>query len=245
MRRLEVDNVKPNPTASDTDARNQPVYGITEAARYLRLPPTTLASWVRGQSYKSHGYARKFRVVIELPDPKVPLLSFLNFVEAHVLAALRRKHNVALPKVRTALDFVSRELKIDHPLANVRFETDGIDLFVQHLGGLVSASQQGQIAMRSVLEAYLKRVERDTDGRAVRLFLFTRTGGDESRDPKIIVVDPSIAFGRPVIARRAVATSVVAERYRAGEGTKELADDYGCKPEEIEEAVRCEFAQAA
>lgn len=198
-----------------------------------------------GQSYKSGGQARKFRAVIALPDRKQPLLSFFNLVEAHVLAALRRKHHLALPQIRKALEFVAKKFDIAHPLANALFETDGINLFVQHLGQLVSATEQGQIAMREVISAYLKRVERDTDGRAIRLFLFTRTGGDEARDPKIIVVDPSIAFGRPVIARRAVATSVVAERYRAGEGTKELADDYGCKPEEIEEAVRCEFAQAA
>jgi hypothetical protein len=38
---------------------------------------------------------------------------------------------------------------------------------------------------------------------------------------------------------------LVAERYKAGESVNELADDYGCKRRDIEEAVRCELALAA
>ena len=59
------------------------------------------------------------------------------------------------------------------------------------------------------------------------------------------MIDPWLAFGRPAIAAQGVATDIVAERYRAGERMDSLADDYGCGREEIEEAVRCEFALAA
>jgi len=39
--------------------------------------------------------------------------------------------------------------------------------------------------------------------------------------------------------------SIVAERYKAGESIDELAQDYGCERNYVEEAVRCELAIAA
>jgi uncharacterized protein (DUF433 family) len=41
-----------------------------------------------------------------------------------------------------------------------------------------------------------------------------------------------------------IATAVIAERYKAGESVDELADDYGRKRLEIEEAIRCELHAA-
>lgn len=237
--------MKPS-SPSSADAREQPAYGITEAARYLRIPATTLSAWARGQDYVTKGgSAKQFKPVIELPNPGEPLLSFVNLVEAHVLTALRRQHRVALPKVRAALDYVHQQMGVEHPLANARFQTDGVDLFVQQFGALVLASERGQVAMSAVISAHLRRVEHDTSGRAIQLYPFVRSGEGKPDDPKIIVIDPFLAFGRPAIAARGVATDIIAERYRAGEGMDELADDYGCERKEIEEAVRCEFAIAA
>jgi uncharacterized protein (DUF433 family) len=36
----------------------------------------------------------------------------------------------------------------------------------------------------------------------------------------------------------------VAERFKAGESADELANDYGCAREKIEEAIRCELSLA-
>jgi len=62
---------------------------------------------------------------------------------------------------------------------------------------------------------------------------------------KLIVIDPTISFGRPSIMGTGIATAIVAERYKAGESVDELAEDYGCERNNIEEAVRCELALAA
>jgi hypothetical protein len=43
-------------------------------------------------------------------------LSFLNLVEARVLASIRLVHNASLLKVREALDYVKSDFKIDCPL---------------------------------------------------------------------------------------------------------------------------------
>jgi uncharacterized protein (DUF433 family) len=122
-------------------------------------------------------------------------------------------------------------------------DTDGKHLFVRKYGSLINASKQGQGAMEAVLEAHLRRIERDEQGLAVRLFPFTRKSTEDA--PRIIAIDPLVAFGRPVIAGSRIPTSDVADRFKAGESPSDLAYDYGREQAEIEEAIRCELGAAA
>src|SRR5271169_6073906 len=156
------------------DAREEPAYTIPEAAHYLRLPVATMRSWVVGRAYPVKAGRRYFQPVILLPEPGVRLLSFVNLVEAHVLSAIRREHRVALQKVRNAAAYFRRDMHSEHPFAEHKIETDGVDLFVRKLGNLINVSENGQLAMREVLDAHLKRIERDPAGHAVRLYVFTR-----------------------------------------------------------------------
>ena len=59
------------------------------------------------------------------------------------------------------------------------------------------------------------------------------------------MIDPGVAFGRPVLAGTSIPTIAIAERFKAGESEAELALDYGREESEIEEAIRCELAVAA
>jgi uncharacterized protein (DUF433 family) len=175
-------------------------------------------------------------------QPKPLALSFINLVELHVLGAIRRRHSISMPKVRRSLDYVSRTLEIEQPLARKSFETDGVDLFVEHYGKLINASKRGQTEMREVVGAALVRVQWDRRGLPVKLAPFTRTQGEQTAE--IIVIDPAILGGRAVIRGTRIAVEVVAERYKAGESISDLACDYGRKAEEIEEAIRCELQVA-
>src|SRR5438094_4650457 len=227
------------------DVRELPAYGVAEAAHYLLVPRATLRSWVAGMSYGSDGERSFFKPVIQ-PAAKSPVaLSFINLIEAHVLAASRRKHRIDMPRVRRTIGFLKQAFGSKHPLADHKFETNGVDLFVEHLGEFISASEGGQIAVRDLLKAHLRRIERDNKGFPLRLYPFTRV--DETDQPKNIVIDPFISFGKAVITGTGVSTDIVAERFQAGESADELAHDYGCDREKIEEAIRCElnFAEAA
>ena len=112
----------------------QPSYSITEASRYLLIPTATLRSWVAGRKYPTDSGPRFFRPIIQLPDDVRVGLSFINLVEAHVLDAIRRHHQVPLSKIREAIDYLRRHFSSKHPLAEQRFETDGIDLFIDKFG---------------------------------------------------------------------------------------------------------------
>jgi len=229
----------------DQDVRELPAYGVAEAAHYLLVPRATLRSWVAGMSYGSDGERRFFKRVIHPAATSPVALSFINLIEAHVLAAIRRRHRVDMPAVRRTIDFLKREFGSAHPLADHKFETDGVNLFISHYGDFISVSQGGQLAVREFLEAHLRRIDRDDKGFPLRLYPFTRV--DETEQPKNIVIDPFISFGKAVITGTGVSTDIVAERFKAGESADELAHDYGCAREKIEEAIRCELnlAEAA
>ncbi|WHZ17256.1 MAG: hypothetical protein OJF52_004108 [Nitrospira sp.] len=226
------------------DVREMPSYGIAEAAHYLRIPRTTIRDWVTGRYYRGIGGRRFSKPIVALADQKKKSLSFMNLIEVHVLDAIRREHNIPLEKVRMAVTYLSRQFPSKHPLADREFETDGIDLFIQKFEQLINISQAGQLAMREVLQTHLRRIERDVAGIPVRLYPFTRKR-DSEEEPKAVVIDPQVSFGRPVLTGTGIPTAVIAERYKAGESMDALADDYGRQRSEIEEAIRCELALEA
>jgi uncharacterized protein (DUF433 family) len=114
-------------------------------------------------------------------------------------------------------------------------------LFVEHLGKLISASQQGRTTMREVLEAGLTRIERDEMGLASRLFPWRR----DPREPRIVSVDPRIAFGQPVLVATRVPVGVIFDRFEAGDSIRHLAEDYGVERDTVEDLVRKWFGSAA
>jgi uncharacterized protein (DUF433 family) len=225
---------------SRSDPRFLPAYTLAEAAHYLSIPRATITSWLRGRPYPTVAGPRFFKPVFEAPQSKTGSVSFVNLVEAHVLNAIRREHHIPLDKVRIAVEYLRQEFGSKHPLAEHRFETNGIDLFVDRYGNLINASRAGQMAIRELLQLSLRRIEWDKKaGYAVRLYPFTRKPFPDA--PKSVVIDPKISFGRPVISGTGIPTAVVAERYKAGDSIEQLATDYSREPSEIEEAIRCEL----
>jgi uncharacterized protein (DUF433 family) len=227
------------------DPRLSPAYSVAEAAHYLRMPEGTLRSWVIGRLYPVAGQSKRSRPLIHLDDPKRQYLSFINLVEVHVLAAISRRNGVKLPKVRNALDYVRRQFRVERPLINQAFQTDGLDLFVERYGELINASRDGQRAMKEIIGVYLKRIEWDAKGIPIKLYPFTRDTQTEAAPasaPRVVVVNPAISFGRPVIAGTGIPVSSIYERYKAGDSVADLAQDFRLEIGAIEEAIRCEAA---
>jgi len=222
------------------DPREMPIYSIPEAAHYLTIPHATLRSWVLGRKYPTEsGETRLFQRLIKLPRRDANLLSFFNLVEAHVLRAFRREHKIRLKHIRLALNYLKREFGVKRPLIEQQFQTDGAGLLVERLGKLIDVSADGQIVMKKVVEAHLKRLEWE-DNVVSCLYPFTRANDIDS--PRSVLIDPRFSFGRPVLRVCRVETAVIAERYKAGDSVDSLADDYACERLEIEEGLRCELS---
>jgi uncharacterized protein (DUF433 family) len=225
---------------------NKPAYPASEAAYILNLPLATVKAWSFGQSYRrGDGKAKQFEAVIHAADSRHKLLSFANLCELHILAAIRRVHGVRLSKVRDAVEYVRDRLGADRPLIDRQFMTNGIDLFVDQASKLLNVSQQGQEALRDEFMDALARIERDSKGNPVRLFPYSRSSGQTADQPKAIVIDPALSFGRPVLTGVAVPTDIIFDRFQAGDSLEDMALDYNVDEKEIEEALRFEQRRVA
>jgi len=101
----------------------------------------------------------------------------------------------------------------------------------------------GQLAMRQVMQAHLKRVNWDAEQFPVRLHPFiSSVPADATPAAMPIAIDPRISFGRPVVVSRGISTAAIADRIDAGETVEALAADYDLSTAEIEHAVLYERA---
>jgi uncharacterized protein (DUF433 family) len=217
-------------TAAKEDLRYQPLYSSTEIGRYARVQSAMVRSWTKARD----------RTAVVLPAARniATPLSFINIVEFHVLVALRRTHRLPMQKIRTALEWAKKAYATEHPLAELDLETDGSELFIRELGLSVNASRKGQIALPEVLSEYLHRIERDPENVPIKFYPLTHESS-----PKVIVVNPAIAYGRPVIEGTRVTTVTVYERYSGGESIWDIAHDYDLDVHVVEEALRCEMIE--
>ena len=225
---------------ADIDPRGQAAYTLAEAAHHLRLSPGTLRSWVVGRPYPTTLGPRTFAPLIR-PASKQPLmLSFWELVEAHVLRALRKDHQVKVEALRKALRYAEEALKIDKLLLREDLLAAPGRLFLERYGELIELSASGQVAMRKVFEQHLQRVDWDARSLPMRLYPFVSVDG--AGDARPIAIDPNVAFGRPVVQRAGVSTQAIAERLDAGESVTDVAADYDLTPAEVEQAAVYERA---
>ncbi len=220
------------------DPRYIPAYNITDAARHLRIPVVTFRSWIRGRG----GIGRKrTEPLIHLSDINSPLVSFINLIEAHILDALRFEHRIPMKNVRHAISYLDSHYGSKHPLAEYEFHTNQWDLFIRESGLLINVTKFGQTVMEEVIKAYLRRVEFD-HGAIARLYPFiTKDQRDNlNKEPKLVVIDPLVAFGQPILVNSGIPTAAIANRRNAGESIDALVADYGCEKAEVEAAIRYE-----
>ena len=236
------------------DPRYIPRYGFVQASNYLKVPANTLKNWVYGYSYPIKGQQGKkhSKALIVRPDKDSPLLSFINLTEAHVLLALRQNEKIRMDRVRRALDYLSKKFDSDHPLLDYEFQTNGIDLFIDHLGKLINVSRSGQYALKDIIQSFLHRIKRDRKNIPELLYPFPREfkhkldSTNLENLPKPVSINPLVSFGKPVLVGSGVPTDIIFERFYEGDSIFDLADDYGIEEAQVEEAVRYEtFAHKA
>lgn len=213
------------------DPRYRPLYTLTEVSRYARVTLGTLRAW--------SAPGERPLIAMADADSRSPF-SFVNLIEAHVLVALRRAHGVSLSRIRTAVGWLAEKHGTAHPLAELDLETDGRGVFLRLGATPVDASAGGQAAFPEIVDLYLTRIERDEHGLPQRFFPFPYDAC-----PKTIVMDPAVAFGRPVVDGTRVATTMIFDRYSGGESLVDIAEDYGLDVSAVEEALRCEIERRA
>lgn len=232
---------------SGVDVRERPAYSTVEAAHHVRIPENTVRAWCFGRTFRlKDGSHSQVPPLVTPADPARRILSFFNLLELHAIRGLRRNHDLQMRGIRVAVETLHALFPSPHPLLDRRMQTDGLRLFTEHRGGLVDLTHRGQMALREVFEAHLKRIEYDEQGVATRFFPFSRPIGHrdvhEDAQPRTVVINPRVAFGRPVLIGTRIPTVEIFERFVAGDSIAMISADYDHPAEAIEEALRWEQA---
>lgn len=233
------------------DRFSAPLYTVAEAARYLDVPASTLASWARG--YRRAGRERP--AVVGSPVlttvrsvRRGPVIPFVGLAEGLVLTAMRRA-GVPLQRIRPALVRLDEELGLQHALASRRLYTDGAEVLYDYAetGEDKDAARAARelVVVRSdqrvfneVVDTYLRRLEFADDGyvQLIRLPAY---------EVAEVVVDPARGFGQPIFARGGARLEDALALFRAGEPLDVVAEEYGVPSAELEDAVRIATRVAA
>lgn len=226
----------------DRDPREVPLYTVGQAARYLRMPASTLRAWTVGMDYPvAQNRSGRFEPLIDISAGPPARLTFNNLIEAYVLHNLRRVREVPLSAVRRAIDNMRKDLGRPRPLLTNKFLTDCYHIYVRQFGALVDMSAGGgQRALQELIEHSLQRIECDADGLAERLFPYLKHVGE----PKAFVLDPDVSFGRLTMAGTGVSVDIVADLVHAGETLARVAKEFGVKAATVQQAVEWHRAAA-
>lgn len=213
----------------DGDRRTMvPLFTLHECARYLHTPLSTLHSWAKPTS--------EVPLITTLPGAgRQATIPFVGFAEAFVLGALR-KAGVPMQRIRPAVVRLNDEIGLDHALASERVYTDGAELIFDYASStddeqLLTVVRTGQEHFAEVIRDYLKPITYGNDGWAakVRLPAYTRAE---------VTVDPTEAFGQPLLVHGGARVEDLVYRFKAGDGFSEIAADFDVPSDEVEDVIR-------
>jgi uncharacterized protein (DUF433 family) len=206
-------------------ALDQELYSEAEAARLLRLAPSTLHWWLEGGERRG----RSYRPVLRAEPTGSHAVRWAEFIEAGLLRQYRRVHQVPLPQLRRMIDIL-RDRWGAHPLVHERpYVGPGRQLLVeaQDEAGVAPEYQLvaligGQLLLLPPAESFVEKVEWDRDIPVRRR---------PHADPKSPVrIDPEVRFGKPAV--RGISTEVIWEHVEADESFGEVADQFDLMPDE-------------
>jgi uncharacterized protein (DUF433 family) len=226
------------------DPADLPRYSYEDARRATQVPASTIAAWVRGMTYRQRdGSPGWFKNVIDLPADGDRRLSFNNLLEVNSLRALRETHKVRLDHVREAIQLAREQYGVGRPLISPELYTSGGRIFLDRYFELVELSPSRQLAMRTIMEHFLRRVRKDA---GLNNFLFFPVPRYQKfpADAEPLLVSPVISFGNAIVGRVGVSTHAVSSRYDIGEPKEAIIADYRLTEDEFEEAILYESAAA-
>jgi len=217
-------------------------YTVSDARRLTGVPESRIRRWLMGRSRLYRG-----DVVHDAPlwTPVLPLiedglyLTFRDLIELRMVDRFRQQ-KISMPYLRK-LVAAARELAGDtHPFSTSRFRTDGRRFYLEMLSKTreprLMEVLSGQHVFHSIISVGLKDIDFDA---GVASAWRPEAGQGE------VVIDPARAFGKPILRRSGVPTSVVRNQAEAGRTAQQIANDFEIDGRAVRAALAFEGRQAA
>lgn len=210
-------------------------YSLSEAARFLRVHPSTLRWWLEGGKRGGKVYPPVLR---EEPTGS-PELTWYEFIEAGWLREYRRHIN--LRRLRPLVSALREEFQVLNPLATIQpFVGPGRTL-VRNLQNQLDIPEElwmvigsGQLALTKESDAFFKRVRFHGPTGAAEMYIVM-----PAEEP--VILDPRKSFGVPTV--NGIRSETLSELALAGDPYDMIIDiysDFGVTESDIDTAVAFE-----
>src|SRR5258708_26959936 len=101
-----------------------PIYGVSEAAQYLRVPLNALRYWTRDET--------SVGPLVRLAGKDPARLSFHKLLECHMISSMPPRYDGRLPKGPKAPKTLAQKRPQKHPFITQTFHTYSRGLFFEH-----------------------------------------------------------------------------------------------------------------
>lgn len=220
------------------------LYTFPEAARLVDIQPGALRRWLQGYDSRKGETIQHHPPLwtSEVSDANIDGLSFHDLLEVRFVKAFRNL-GISLQTIRIASDNARNILESRYPFTCKGFRTDGETIFAEAMresGDLELLDLRSrQYVFKKVVEPSLYAgIVFDTDKGAVRWYPLERS--------RAIMLDPAVAFGKPVVTDTSLRTDVLYDAWLAEDKDKHLvARLYEVPVRTVETAIRFEQPRAA
>jgi uncharacterized protein (DUF433 family) len=205
------------------DPSDIPMYTTAMASRLVRLHSRRVSRWLRGYKYtyssganKEQKFGEKGPLVKRTTKAELSYATFLDLIDLLFIREFL-KEGISIPKLRKALA-EAEGLIGGHHFAQSVFFTDGRDIYLQikdekkKAASLMELLSGGQWVIAPFIEQLAVKVDFD------RVTKYASRWYPLAPD-KTIALDPSIAFGKPMIFEKGIPTDTIHDLYLA-EGKK-------------------------
>jgi len=207
----------------DTHPREFPLYSCQSVSKALRIPYSTLYSWLNRYPEGS--------LISNLNSDQT--LNFLQLSEAFAINYMRKTLEIPLSKIREASDYLREKLEISYPLIDHRIRV-GSEVYFKHAQDiLLNATRHGQLESTELIGDYINRLEFKDANLPDILYPWIRN----QKKKKSIKIDPRVRFGQPSITGTGITVEIVYERFEGGESLIDIASGYGIALAGVEDAI--------
>ena len=218
------------------------VYPLRQAARLVGTNADAVRRWLLGYKRGRQEYEPLWQPELKGAELGEAVISFRDLLELRMVAAFA-EHGVSIRVIRATADYARQAFSTDYPLTARRFLTDGKTIFLE----AVKAAGEGemmdvpkrQLVFSSIIRPSLYMGIEYIGDRARRWFPL---GGSS----KVVVLDPNVQFGTPILASAGIPTDALHAAFLAeGRDRKAVARIFSVTPQEVDAAVRFETKLAA
>jgi uncharacterized protein (DUF433 family) len=213
------------------------LYTVPEASRLTRVSIGRIRRWARGYSFVPPGGERRTSPPVwrlQYPEADGVVLTFRDLIEIRAVNAFLEA-GVSWNKLRRSAQAAVEIFGGTHPLSSRRFKTDGERIFAELLRKDATANiielADRQYVFRKIVDEFL--------------FGVTFLKNEPSQwwplgEKRAVVLDPSRAFGQPIVAEGSVQTRVLAGAFAAEGSYDRVARWYGVPVRGVKDSVEYE-----